>query len=289
MKFGIFALLTGSSARPEAVARKCEDLGYESFLMPEHAIVPVNHKTPYIGSSDGVVPEPLSYIIDPFVGLGAASAVTSKIKLGTGICLVPERNPIVCAKEVATIDYLSGGRFLFGIGAGWLREECAIMGVEFKQRWPITIDYIRAMKELWTKPESSYQGDFVKFPPVRSYPKPAQKPHPPIIVSAGGGDGRGNDRAIAVTVAIGDEWGPSAIAPEQLKPELAKLHQACGRAGRDYRTIGITMFAPVPGDDAHAAIREYEKAGVHRVVLFPPTLAPDRYATELEDLARDWM
>jgi len=135
MKFGVFALITESSARPEAVARKCEDLGYESFLLPEHAILPVTHKTPYIGSSDGVVPEPLSYIIDPFVGLGIASAVTSKIKLGTGICLVPEREPIACAKEVATIDHFSGGRFLFGIGAGWLREESEIMGAQFNQRF----------------------------------------------------------------------------------------------------------------------------------------------------------
>lgn len=153
----------------------------------------------------------------------------------------------------------------------------------------MTIDYIRAMKELWTKPESSYQGDFVKFPPVRSYPKPAQKPHPPIIIGAGGGNGRGNDRAIAVTVAIGDEWGPTMMTPEQLKPVLEKLHKACDQAGRDYRKINVTMFAPVPGDDAHVAIREYEKVGVHRVVLFPPTLAPDKYVEELQDLARDWM
>ncbi|MGH8337527.1 MAG: LLM class F420-dependent oxidoreductase, partial [Gammaproteobacteria bacterium] len=280
-----------SSARPEAVARKCEDLGYESLLFPEHPIVPVTHKSLYVGSSDGVVPDPLSYVIDPFVGLGIASAVTNKIKLGTGICLVPERDPIVCAKEVATIDNLSGGRFLFGIGAGWLREELEIMGVEFKQRWAVTIDYVRAMKELWTKPESSYDGEFVKFPPVRSYPKPAQKPHPPIIVGAGGAGRaeRGNDRAIAVTVAIGDEWGPSAITPEQLKPELEKLQKACEQAGRDFREIRVSVFGPIPGDDAHRAIREYEKAGVDRVVLFPPTLAPDKYAGELEDLASEWM
>jgi len=289
MKFGVFSLLTDTSASVEAVARKCEDLGYEAFLLPEHPITPVSHHSRYVGSSDGVVPEPLSFIIDPFVGLGIASAVTSKIKLGTGICLVPERDPIVTAKEVATVDFVSSGRFLFGIGAGWLREELEIMGVDFKQRWEVTIDYIRAMKELWTTPESSYEGAFVKFPPVKSFPKPVQKPHPPIIVGAGGGNGRGNDRAIAVTVAIGDEWGPSIMTPEQLKPELEELHKACEQAGRDYRKIGITIFAPLPGDDAHAAIREYEKAGVHRVILFPPTLAPDKYAVELEDLARTWM
>ena len=200
---------------------------------------------------------------------------------------MPERDPIVCAKEVATVDYFSGGRFLFGIGAGWLRDETEIMGVDFKQRWPMTRDYIRAMKELWTKPEPSYEGEFVKFPPVRSYPKPAQKPYPPIIIGAGG-IGRPNDRAIADTVAIADGWAPIMMTAEQLKPELEKLRKACDQAGRDFRKIDITMFSPVPGADAHVAIREYEKAGVHRVVLFP-TCAPDSYARELEDLARTWM
>ena len=159
MKFGVLAFISETSARPDAVARKCEDLGYESFWLPEHAIIPVTHKTPYPGGGDGKIPEPYSHIIDPFVGLGIASAVTSKIMLGTGICLVPERDPIVCAKEVATVDHFSGGRFLFGIGAGWLRDETEIMGVDFKKRWPMTRDYIRAMKELWTKPEPSYEAN----------------------------------------------------------------------------------------------------------------------------------
>ena len=118
------------------------------------------------------------------MGLALAGAATNKIKLGTGICLVPERDPIVMAKEVATVDF-SNGRFLFGIGAGWLQDETEIMGVDFKQRWPMTREYIRAMKELWTKPEPSFEGEFVKFPPVKSDPKP-RKPYPPIIIGAGG-------------------------------------------------------------------------------------------------------
>jgi alkanesulfonate monooxygenase SsuD/methylene tetrahydromethanopterin reductase-like flavin-dependent oxidoreductase (luciferase family) len=123
---------------------------------------------------------------------------------------------------------------------------------------------------------------------VRSYPKPAQKPYPPIIIGAGG-IGRGNDRAIADTVAIGDGWGPIMMSPEQLKPELEKLHKACDQAGRDFRKIDISMFAPIRGADAHVAAREYERAGVHRLVLFPPTCAPDKYERELENLARTWM
>ncbi len=287
MKFGVLPFISETSARPDAVARKCEELGYESFWLPEHAIIPVTHKTPYPGGGDGKIPEPYSHIIDPFVGLGIASAVTSKIKLGTGICLVPERHPIVCAKDVATVDHFSGGRFLFGLGAGWLRDETEIMGVEFKKCWPITREYIRAMKELWTKPEASFEGEFIKFPAVKSYPKPAQKPYPPIIIGAGG-LGRSNERAIADTVAIADGWAPIMMTPEQLKPELEKLHKACDAAGRDYRKIDITMFSPIPGADPKQSIREYEKAGVHRVVLFP-TCAPDSYAKELEDMARTWM
>ena len=287
MKFGVLPFISETSARPDVVAKKCEDLGFESFWLPEHAIIPVKHRTPYPASKDGIIPEPYAHIVDPFVGLGIASAATSKIMLGTGICLVPERHPLVCAKDVATVDHFSGGRFLFGIGAGWLADETEIMGVEFKKRWPVTREYIRAMKELWTKPEASFEGQFVKFPPVKSYPKPAQKPYPPIIIGAGG-LGRSNDRAIADTVAIGDGWAPIMMTAEQLKPELEKLHKKCDEAGRDYRKIDITMFSPTPGNDPHAAIREYEKAGVHRVVLFP-TCAPDTYAKELEDMARTWM
>ena len=288
MKFGALAFITESSAGPAVVAKKCEDLGFESFWLPEHAIIPTTHKTPYPASRDGKIPEPYYHIVDPFVGLAIAGAATSKIKLGTGICLVPERDPIVMAKEVATVDFFSGGRFLFGIGAGWLRDETEIMGVDFKQRWPMTREYIRAMKELWTKPDASFEGEFVKFPPVRSYPKPAQKPYPPIIIGAGG-IGRGNDRAIRDTVAIGDGWGPIMLSPEQLKPELEKLHKLCDEAGRDYRKIEITIFSPMPGSDAHATVREYERAGVHRLVLFPATCAPDKYERELEDFARTWM
>ena len=287
MKFGALAFITESTASPAAVAKKCEDLGFESFWLPEHAIIPTTHKTPYPGSRDGKIPEPYYHIVDPFVALAIAGAATSKIKLGTGICLVPERHPIVTAKEVATVDFFSGGRFLFGIGAGWLRDETEVMGADFKQRWPITREYIRAMKELWTKPAASFEGEFVKFPPVRSYPKPAQKPYPPIIIGAGG-IGRGNDRAIRDTVAIGDGWGPIMLSPEQLKPELEKLHKLCDEAGRDFRKIDITIFSPIPGSDAHATVRAYEAAGVHRLVLFPATCAPDKYERELEDFARDW-
>jgi probable F420-dependent oxidoreductase len=161
------------------VSKKCEALGFESMFIPEHPIIPVDYKTPY-PLGDGKIPEPYAHMPDPFVLLAFAACATERLKIGSGICLVPERDPIVLAKEVATLDYYSGGRFLFGIGAGWLADETEIMGVEFKKRWEVTQEYVMAMKALWTEAEPSFAGEYVRFPKVKSYPKPVQKPHPPI-------------------------------------------------------------------------------------------------------------
>lgn len=283
MKIGILAFIAEYTAEPAAVARKCEQLGFDSFFIPEHPIIPVRHVTPYPGSRDGKIPEIYSHMVDPFVALALAAAATSKIKLGTGICLVPERDPFLLAKEVATLDHYSGGRFIFGIGAGWLKEESEVMSVDFRRRWPMTREYVRAMQELWTKPEPSFEGEFIKFPPVRSYPKPAQKPHPPILIGAGG------ERALKTTVAIGDGWGPLTLSPTDLAQQLQTLKKMCAEAGRDFAKIEISVFAPAGGKDTHALVREYEQAGAHRLVLFPPTLAPDKWEAAVEDLARAWM
>ena len=173
---------------------------------------------------------------DPFVLLGMMASVTRTLKLGTGICLVPERHPLALAKEVATLDYYSGGRFLFGIGAGWQAEESEIMGVDFPRRWPITREYIRAMKELWTKPEASFEGRFLKFPAVISNPKPAHKPHPPIFIGAGGLNWK-RERAIHDTIAIGDGWMPVTLPPKDLASDLAVMKQLCAEAGRDFNQL----------------------------------------------------
>ncbi|MGO9454449.1 MAG: LLM class F420-dependent oxidoreductase [Candidatus Binataceae bacterium] len=282
MKIGVLAFIASYTAHPVSVARKCEALGYESFWLPEHVIMPVNPKTPFPGA-DGKIPPVYSQMIDPFVGLALAAGATNRIKLGTGICLVPERDPFNLAKEVATLDHYSGGRFLFGIGAGWLREESEILGVDFRRRWPMTREYIRAMKELWTRDEASFEGEFVKFPAVRSNPKPAQKPHPPIHIGAGG------DRALRNTALIGDGWAPIALKPEELKLELAKLRQLCDEANRDFSKLEITIFSPVGGKEPRAAVEAYRAAGAHRLILFPPTLAPDKYEPELEELAAAWI
>jgi len=288
MKIGVLAFVASYTADPAAVAQHCEALGFESFYLPEHPILPVMHKTPYPLSPDGRIPEPYAHMIDPFVGLTLAAAATKRIGLGTGICLVPERSPLILAKVIATLDHYSGGRFIFGIGAGWLRDESEIMGVDFKRRWAITREYVRAMKELWTREEASFDGEFVKFPAVRSNPKPARKPHPPVHIGAGG-IGPSMERALRDTVAIGDGWAPLGVPPEQLAVELAKLKKMCGDAGRDFSKLEITVYAPVKQGDAKRTIANYREVGAHRLIVFPENLAPNNYQHELDALAREWV
>ena len=284
MKIGLQAFVTDNTANPADVARKAEALGFDSIFIPEHPIIPIHHRTPY-PMGDGTIPEFYAHMPDPFVSLALAAGATTRMKLATGICLVPERDPIVMAKEISTLDHFSGGRFLFGIGAGWLADESEIMGVEFKRRWPMTREYIAAMKELWTKPEPSFEGEFVRFPKVKFFPKPAQKPHPPIIIGAGG-MGLNCERALKDTVAIGDGWMPLGLTPAQLSTELGNLRTMCAQAKRDFSKIEITFLMLETLPDVARVIKEYQEAGAHRVLVGAPTLAPDKYERELEDLAR---
>jgi probable F420-dependent oxidoreductase len=294
MKVGVSLFLSETTVGPEEAFRRVEELGFDALIVPEHAIIPVVHKTPY-PAGGGEIPDWYSHMPDPFVLLGIAAAVTKRIKLITGICLVPEHNPLVLAKEVATVDYFSGGRFMFGIGAGWLADETEIMGVEFRKRWPITREYIRAMKELWTKPEASFEGKYVKFPAVKSYPKPAQKPHPPVLFGANGG-AKGPERVLRDVVEIGDGWMPLRLKPAQLTANLATLKQMCQEAGRDFSKMDITMFRPFERDEVKRTYAEYEEAGCQRIVVGTEALYrgkgaldPKTWKTELDDLARKYL
>ncbi|MGH7931792.1 MAG: LLM class F420-dependent oxidoreductase [Candidatus Binataceae bacterium] len=282
MKFGILAWVAAHTADVATVARKCEAVGFESFFMAEHAVMPV-HIATRLPRGDGKIPDVYAHMMDPFVSLAVAAAVTNRMKIGTGICLVPERDPKVLAKEVATLDLVSGGRFIFGIGAGWLIEESRVMGVNFRRRWDLTLECIRAMKELWTKPEAAFEGEFVKFAAIRSNPKPVQKPHPPVHIGASG------DRALRNTVAIGDGWAPISLSPAQMTEELGKLRRMCDEAGRDFTQMEITIYGPVGGKEPRRAIEEYAEAGVHRLVLMNASLAPDKYEREIDDFARKWI
>jgi probable F420-dependent oxidoreductase len=258
------------------IAQKAESLGFESLWLPEHGVMPVHVTTRYQGSADGSIPPSMSDIGDPFIGLARASAVTKTIKLGTGICLVPERNPLLLAKEIATLDRLSDGRFLFGIGAGWLREETEILGGNFAHRWSQTREAVLAMKELWTKEEAEYHGTFYDFPPVRSFPKPSQKPHPPILL---GGSARNVFQRV---VAWGDGWMPTRATPEDIKRGRATLDELAKAAGRDPSSIEITVYGEASDPEM---LKRFEEAGASRVIVRPQTTDGDAALTELERMA----
>lgn len=294
MKIGVSLFVNERTAKPEQLFRRAEELGFDALIVPEHAIIPVKHKTPY-PAGGGEIPDWYSHMPDPFVLLGLAAAVTSRIKLMTGICLVPEHNPLVLAKQVATVDVCSGGRMWFGIGAGWLADETEIMGVEFAKRWPVTRECIRAMKELWTKPEASFEGKYIKFPAVKSFPKPAHKPHPPVLIGANGG-AKGPERVLRDVVEIGDGWMPLQLKPEKLAENLVTLKKMCADAGRDFSRMDITMFRPFEREDIKRTFEEYEAAGCHRMVVGTEALyrkgvalEPATWEKEMEELARRYL
>jgi probable F420-dependent oxidoreductase len=262
MNVGISVPLPAYLVDVGAMARTAEALGFESFWCAEHPFIPVHTTSRFPGTTDGVIPEAYSHFIDPFVALARASGTTSRIKLATGIVLVPERHPLLLAKEVSTLDLFSGGRFLFGIGAGWLREETQLMGGDFDHRWGQTRESILAMKELWTKPEAEFHGKFYDFPPVRSNPKPAQKPHPPVLL---GGDA---PRVLERVVAWGDGWLPNRVTPVELREKRATLDRLAKEAGRDPAAISISVHGQPADRDL---ITRFHDAGATRVIVRPGT------------------
>lgn len=277
MNVGISVPLPAYLVDVGAMARTAERLGFESFWCAEHPFVPVHTTSRFPGSADGVIPESYSHFVDPFVALARASGMTERIRLGTSIVLVPERHPLLLAKEVATLDRFSGGRFLFGIGAGWLREETEIMGGDFDHRWTQTRESVLAMKELWTKPEAGFQGRYYRFPPVRSYPKPAQRPHPPVLL---GGLAK---NVLQRVVAWGDGWLPNRITPEQLRDSRATLDRLAKDAGRDPAMLTISVYGQPADRDL---IRRFHDAGAVRVIVRPAAVDTEaEMAVQLERLA----
>ena len=261
MNVGVSVPLPAYQVDVGFMARKAEELGFESFWCAEHPFIPVNSASRFPGSPDGVIPESYSHFVDPFVALARASGTTTSIKLGTGIVLVPERNPLLLAKEISTLDLFSGGRFLFGIGAGWLREETEIMGGDFDHRWTQTRESILPMKELWTKPAAEFHGKYYNFPPVRSFPKPAQKPHPPVLL------GGGAKNVLERVVAWGDGWLPNRITPDELRTSRVTLDRMAKDAGRDPSKLTISVHGQPADRDL---IRRLLDAGATRVIVRPP-------------------
>ena len=280
MQVGVFLLPSERSVDPAAVAKRAEELGFASFWVPEHPILPVHTSSRYPGSPDGRVPLLVGVIADPFVALARASAVTSKIMLGTGVCLVPERNPFHLAKEIATLDHFSGGRFLFGIGAGWLKEESEIMGADFPHRWTQTREAILAMIELWTKEESEYHGKYYNFPAVRSFPKPAKKPHPPVLL---GGSSKYVFKRI---VEWGDGWLPTGATVEQVQRGCATLTELAEKSGRDPKSLQVIVFGQPDQYRTRDEIKNLEKIGITHATIWLKRTGKDEAVAEVEELAR---
>lgn len=277
MHIGISTPLPAYHVDVALIARKAEELGFKSYWCAEHPIMPVHTSSRFPGSADGVIPESYAHFVDPFVALARASGVTRTIELGTGITLVPERNPLLLAKEIATLDRFSGGRFLFGIGAGWCREETEIMGGDFDHRWTQTRESILAMKELWTKEEAAFHGTYYNFPAVKSYPKPVQKPHPPVIL------GGSAQNVLQRVVAWGDGWLPNRITPAQVEESRGRLRQLAQAAGRDPATLSISVYGQPADLDL---IRRFHDAGADRVIVRPPTATSEaEMERELEQIA----
>ena len=241
MDIGLNMSISTNSIDVAEIAAKAEALGFESIWLPEHPVMPVNPESKYPGSPDGSIPDYMSDMADPYIGLARASAVTNTIKLGTGITLIPERNPLVLAGAIASLDRFSGGRFLLGIGTGWLREETEIMGGDFDHRWTQAREAIEVMRALWTQDSAEYHGRYYNFPPVQCNPKPAQEGGPPVIL---GGNARNVFRRIA---RWGDGWMPTASSPEQIAAGRAAIDELAEASGRDPAGIGITVFGQPGG------------------------------------------
>jgi probable F420-dependent oxidoreductase len=258
MKFGAAMFFTDYSVTPAQLGLALEGRGFESVWAPEHSHIPTSRATPF--PQGGELPKKYAEAMDPFVSLTAAAVVTTRLKVGTGVCLVAQRDPIQTAKLVASIDQLSGGRFLFGIGGGWNAEEMADHGTVFATRFKLVRERIAAMKEIWTKSEAEYHGELVDFPPMMCWPKPVQKPHPPVIV--GGAFPHAARRALA----YGDGWIPHASRPQygDVTEFLPRFRQMAAEAGRDPTSVPVTVWGV--GEDI-SRLERCRELGVDRVVV----------------------
>ena len=256
---GIFYFATEYGHNVVDVAREAEQRGFESLWLPEHTHIPVSRQTPYAGGAE--LPEEYTHTLDPFVALAAVATATKRIRLATGISLLIEHDTITMAKTVATLDLLSNGRAILGVGGGWNREEAEHHGVEWSQRFQQLEEQISAIKVIWANEEASFHGDHVRFDPIWSWPKPIQRPHPPIVL---GGE---TDHTLRRVIKHCDGWLPRARDPEIIVRGIARLNELAQDAGRDPESISINVFAPRP--DAEL-IDRFKSMGVARIVLWLP-------------------
>ncbi len=275
MHYGIVMFPTDYAIRPDDLARATEQRGFESLWVPEHTHIPTSRRSPF--GTGGELPEEYKHTHDPFVSLMYAAAVTKNLKVGTGICLIIERDTITTAKSVASLDLLSGGRFQLGIGAGWNAEEMEHHGTDFKTRFKKLPEQIRALKAIWTKDVAEFHGDYVSFEPIWAWPKPAQKPHPPILL---GGEG---PHTLQRVVDLCDGWFPRGRNPEVLLTALGDLKQRAAKAGRDMKTISVSAFAAAAD---RAVLDRFAAAGVTRAILRLPSEGRDKILPLLDQYAK---
>jgi len=275
MKYGLTMFATDYAIRPDELAIAAEHRGFESLFFPEHTHIPTSRQTPYPAGGD--LPKEYWHTHDLFVAMTAAAAVTKTIKIGSGICLLIERDPITTAKEVATLDTLSNGRVLFGIGGGWNVEEMENHGTAFKSRWKLLRERVLAMKEIWTKEEAEFHGDLVDFDPIWSFPKPLQKPHPPVLL------GGHSSRALQRVVDYCNGWLPIGAQATDLVGRIKKLGELARAAGKKPSDFPVSVYG-TPADPE--ALRRYADAGVERVLFWLPSRGRDKLLPILDDYAK---
>ena len=263
MKIGVSVFLTEKSGDPGAIAREAENLGFESLWVAEHLVVPTSYTTYYPRSRDGKVPEFYAHLIDPFVALAIAAHATSRIRIGTGICLLPERNVIETAKVTASIDHYSNGRLILGVGAGWFPEEAKIMGVDFSRRWQHLREAVEALRTLWSGDDVAYDGDIVKFPPVKLHPKPVQKPGPPILLGA-----HDPKYALKRVARYADGWCPGGLSVEKARECIPQINRMARDGGRDPDKLEFSvLLMGTEGGPSADVMKQYEEAGVSRLIV----------------------
>ncbi len=268
MEFGVALFPTNQAIRIDELAREAEARGFDSLWVAEHSHIPLSRRTPYPGG--GELPEMYKHTWDPFVALTLAAAVTSRLKVATGVCLVIQRDPIHTAKQVASLDQASHGRFLFGIGGGWNQDEMEDHGTIYTSRWKLLREQVEAMKALWTQDEASYHGDLVHFDAAWAWPKPVQKPHPPILL---GGNG---PRTLQRVVRYADAWIPNGRAYLGRIPELQELAAKAGRG-----PIPVTAY---PSGATPEVVEENRRAGVEHLIWYVPQDGRDAALSRLEAL-----
>lgn len=275
MKYGVAIFSTDYSITPAELAVAAEERGFESLWFPEHSHIPLSRKSPWPGGGD--LPKHYYDTMDPLVAMATAASVTKSILLCTGICLVIQRDPIQLAKEVATLDQLSNGRVVLGVGGGWNEEEMADHGTEFKSRFRLMAERIAAMKIIWTEDKPEFKGEFVNFEPMMAWPKPAQKPHPPILV--GGAFPYGAKRAIE----FGDGWMPLGARGWDVLETLPRFRQMAAEAGREPDSLDITIFG---AEDKVEMVKGFQDAAVNRTVFTLPSAGRDEVMPLLDQYAK---